>query len=63
MVASFALLFIGIAVILWGAWADFMDANPIPSVAFRLESGIIFLLLSLACFVLFVWRKRKPRQL
>jgi hypothetical protein len=60
MAASYALLFMGIADILWGAWGDFVSKSPPRFVTLRLESGIGFLVSSVVCY-LFSERKKRKR--
>lgn len=50
MLASWGLLFIGVAVILWGMWGDFVSKSR-THLALRLESGIAFLAASVVCYV------------
>jgi hypothetical protein len=61
MAAPFALLFIGVADILWGAWGDFVSKSTARFVALRLESGIAFLASSVVCY-LFSERKKRKRS-
>jgi hypothetical protein len=63
MIAALALLFIGIAAILWGVWGDFVKKSPAHLVTLRLESGVAFLASSVACYLLSESSKRKRRPL
>jgi hypothetical protein len=62
MAASFVCFMIGIGDIVWGFWGDFVSKGGGPSIASRLESGIIFLLLSYALYLVARRQKRKHLQ-
>lgn len=62
MAVSFALLFIGIADILWGVWGDFVSKPTSRFVALRLESGVALLASSVVCYLFFERKKRKRPQ-
>jgi hypothetical protein len=55
--ASFVFFVIGLGEIVWGFWGDIADKNPSPSIASRFESGIFFLILSFATYL--IARKRR----